>query len=258
MISGKSVVAVITARAGSKGLPGKNIMPLAGKPLLAWPVEAALGSQFVDSVVVSTDSEAYAALARDCGATVPYLRPESLAQDTASSIDVVLHMLAQLQQQGQSFDYVVLLEPTSPLTESSDIDAALTQLLAQRQQGMQAIVGVAQEESAHPEFLVTLGDNEQLIPFTHAEAPLTSTQETSQAYSSSGKRRQDLSKVYKFEGSLYVSCVPALKQKRGFYHDATLGYVVPKWKAFEIDDLIDFKCVEAIVENLEQIKHDNL
>jgi CMP-N,N'-diacetyllegionaminic acid synthase len=232
MIDGKRVLALVPARAGSKGLPDKNIRPLGGKPLLAWPIAAALASQHVDRVVVSTDSEHYAALARAAGADVPFLRPAALASDTAPSIDFILHAIDTLAAAGERFDYLLLLEPTSPLTEASDIDQALTALAAQAARA-DAIVGVSALVSTHPAFAVRVDGDGRIAPFA---AP------------SFGQlpRRQDTEPLYSLDGSLYASSIEALRRERGFCHARTLPYITPRHKSFEVDDLLDFICIEAI------------
>ncbi|MEZ5751843.1 MAG: acylneuraminate cytidylyltransferase family protein [Paracoccaceae bacterium] len=148
MIDSKRVIALVPARSGSKGLPNKNIRPLMGKPLLAWPIEAALASRFVDKVVLSTDSEAYAEIGRKHGADVPFLRPAELASDTSPSIDFILHAIDFFEERGEKFDILVLLEPTSPMTEASDIDAAIAALCASP--SLTAAVGVTAMETQHP------------------------------------------------------------------------------------------------------------
>ena len=240
MIDGQRVLALVPARRGSKGLPLKNIRPLQGKPLLAWPIEAARASRYVDRVVISTDDAGFAALAVAAGADAPFLRPAELANDTAPSIDFILHALDTLEAAGDRYDYLVLLEPTSPLTEAEDIDAALEALAAQRAVA-DAIVGVTALVSAHPAFAVRLDTQGLMQPYA---AP------------SFGQlpRRQDTEPLYSLDGSLYTSTVEALRRERGFYHLRTLPYVTPRWKSFEVDDLVDFICIEAILAQRELIK----
>lgn len=232
MIDGKRVLALVPARSGSKGLPDKNIRPLGGKPLLAWPIAAALAAQYVDRVIVSTDSAHYADLARAAGADVPFLRPAALASDTAPSIDFILHALDTLAAADQHYDYLLLLEPTSPLTEASDIDRALSALAAQAASA-DAIVGVSALVSTHPAFAVRVEDSGRIAPY---------------AASSFGQllRRQDTEPLYSLDGSLYLSTVSALRSERSFCHKRTLPYITPRHKSFEVDDLLDFICIEAI------------
>jgi len=122
MYKGKKILALIPARGGSKGLPGKNIKPLLGKPLIAWTIEQAKASKYVDRVVVSTDDDEIAEVAIRYGAEVPFLRPKELARDDSPTIDAILHALDFFSDKGERFDLLALLEPTSPLRDSEDID----------------------------------------------------------------------------------------------------------------------------------------
>lgn len=243
MIDHAKVLALVPARQGSKGLPGKNIRQLGGKPLLAWPIAAARGSRYVDRVVISTDSPEFAVLAVEAGAEAPFLRPAVLAGDTASSVDVILHAIDFLEASGERFEYVVLLEPTSPLTESSDIDRALEMLFAQRTVA-DSIVGITAHVSAHPAFAVSRASSGLISP--HASPDFGAL-----------PRRQDIAPLYALDGSLYASSVASIRERRSFYHDRTLSYVTPRWKSFEVDDLLDFICIEAVLANRELLAaHD--
>ena len=243
MIADKKVLAIIPARAGSKGLPGKNIKPLMGKPLLAWPIEAALGSSLVDKVIISTDSQAFADIAVEHGAQAPFLRPAEFASDTASSMDFIIHALDYFEQQGEHYDYLVLLEPTSPLTETADIDSALTQVV--EDPNAEAIVGVTLMETTHPAFTVRVQNDGLIKPFM------------SESFDDL-PRRQDLETLYCLDGSLYISCKPsctkAMREKRSFCHDKTLPFIGVRYKSHEVDDLVDFVCIEAIANQLDVIK----
>lgn len=237
MIDGKGVLTVIPARGGSKGLPGKNLRPLAGLPLVAWPIRAALGSQYTDKVIVSTDDPAIAAAAKLAGAEVPFMRPSELATDTASSMAVIRHALESLASAGEYFDYVIMLEPTSPLTESGDVDAAL-ELLNSARAYADAIVGICKVEAAHPEYDVRKNALGLIAPYIAPDFK-------------SLRRRQEIEKLYFLEGSLYISAIPEFKDKGSFYHDRTLGYEMPREKSLEIDELVDFICIEAIIHYRE-------
>lgn len=243
MLDRSKVLALIPARQGSKGLPGKNIRPLGGQPLLAWPIAAARGSRHVDRVIISTDSPEFAAIAVEAGAEAPFLRPAALAGDTASSVDVILHALDHLEATGDRYDYVLLLEPTSPLTESADVDSALEMLAASRETA-DAIVGVSPLVSAHPAFAVARAPSGLIRP--HAAPDFGAL-----------PRRQDIEPLYALDGSLYVSAVASVRARRTFYHERTLSYVTPRWKSFEVDDLLDFICIEAVLANRELLAaHD--
>lgn len=233
MINGKGVIAIIPARGGSKGLPGKNIKELCGKPLIAWSIEAGRDSQYIDEVMVTTDSEEIAHIARKFGASVPFIRPAELASDTATSFDVIKHTLDFYENElHKKFDYVVLLEPTSPLRETGDIDASIEQLLSNSQAS--AVVGICKTESQNPAFLVKKNDSNFLVGYENLDMRVL--------------RRQEISDVYFFEGSVYVSDTDTLLARKTFYHEHTLGFEVPKWKALEIDDLDDFIMVEALMK----------
>lgn len=237
MINDKTVLAIIPARGGSKGLPGKNIRLLNGKPLIAWPLEAALNSHYIDRVIVTTDDLAIAEIAKEYGAEVPFMRPAEFALDTSPSSDAIIHALHACSIEGKTYDYFVLLEPTSPLTQSTDIDKALEMLLDSQ---ALAIVGASKVETAHPVYCATIGEDGLLKPFLRDrfEQPI---------------RRQDIDCLYFFEGSLYISEVKKYLETKTFYHEQTLPYLVPAWKALEIDTLLDFFKIEAVMKNKEQL-----
>lgn len=232
MINNKSALALILARGGSKGLPGKNIRMLRGKPLILWTIEAAQHAASLDAIVLSTDAPDIADVARAAGIEVPFMRPPELASDNATSIDAILHALTWLKERGREYDYTVLLEPTSPLREASDIDAALDQLSTS---SAQSIVSVCRAESVHPSFMYSKNAGGLLRPIMG---------EAGQSL-----RRQDTSAVFFLEGTVYAARTQSLFLLRSFYHDQTLGYEVPKWKAPEIDDEIDFLHIEAIMKH---------
>lgn len=232
MIAGRSVLGLVVARGGSKGLPGKNLRMLCGKPLIGWTVDAARAARFLDAVVVSTDDEGIAAAAAAHGAEVPFMRPAHLATDEASSIDVVLHALDWLASHGRDFDLVVLLEPTSPLRDANDIEQALERLTAA---GADSLVSVCRAESAHPVFMFRAGPDgklERYIPMA-----------------GQGPRRQDIEPLFFLEGTVYVSTVASLRQLQSFCHTGTIAFEVPKWKATEVDDAIDWVIVEALLRH---------
>ncbi len=235
MIGNKRVLALIPARSGSKGLPNKNIRVLLGKPLLAWPVEAARESAYVDRVVLSTDSPEYAEVGRAHGADVPFLRPAELASDTAPSIDFILHCVDALAAEGDHFDMLILLEPTSPLTEASDVDLALETLVARPD--MSAAVSVSMLESQHPVFAVRRDPVDWRISPFHGDA------------FGELPRRQDLEQIFALDGSFYLSTIAALREKRVFCHEKTIGIKTDRHQALEVDDLVDFLCIEAILKH---------
>lgn len=229
MYNNNKILAIIPARGGSKGLPGKNIRPLLGKPLIGWTIEQAKASQYIDELFVSTDSQEIADIAEQFGVKVPSLRPAELSADKSPSSEFIIYTLELLKSEGRNFDIFVLLEPTSPLRDVEDIDKSISMLI--NNADAESIIGVSKIEDKHPDFLVLL-ENRFIRSYTNAY---------------SVKRRQDLDDLYFFEGSVYASKVDAYLKNRTFIHKNTLGYVVPKYKSFEVDDIVDFKIIEALM-----------
>jgi len=231
MINGKSVISVIPARFGSKGLPGKNTKHLCGKPLIAWSIEQSLSSNLIDTVVVSTDSNEIANISKDYGAEVPFIRPSNLATDDASTLSVVQHCLDYYLNQDHTFDYLVLLEPTSPLRKNNDIDNMLTKLDLSCKD-FDSIVSLG-ETHAHPSIL-KIYKNDLVSSFLNSP-------------SVSSFRRQDLDSVYFPFGVAYIVKIDTLLKEKTFYTHKCMGYLIERWQNYEIDDLCDFLCVEAMI-----------
>ncbi|MBT6774377.1 aminotransferase class III-fold pyridoxal phosphate-dependent enzyme [Candidatus Woesearchaeota archaeon] len=241
MINNKKVLGVIPARGGSKGFPRKNIKIIAGKPMVAWSIEAGQKSMYVDRVILSTDDEEIALVAKNCGGDVPFMRPSYLATDTATSADVLLHALDFCEKSGEHYDYIIQLDPTSPLRKAEDIDCALEMLDSNEK--AESIVGVAQPESSHPEFTMTFHADGLIKPLG-AGLGIELGGDSSHA-----KRRQDLGEVYFPEGTVYISEVEAFKQKKTFYHQLTMGYPVKRYQQFEIDEEMDMVVIEALMKS---------
>lgn len=229
MIDGLSVLAVIPARGGSKGLPGKNIRLAAGRPLLDYTVAAARASRHVDRVVLSSDDEEIMRVARECGCEVPFRRPGELATDEAASIDVVLHALDQLPPH----DLVVLLQPTSPLRSAADIDGACRTL---QQHGAPACVSVTAAEQS-PYWMFRMNERAEL-------APLLPAAERAVGQSN---RRQDLPPVFVLNGAVYVARCEWLKRERSFVAAGTVGYPMPAERSLDIDTPADFETFVRLV-----------
>ena len=234
MYSGKRVLAVIPARSGSKGLPNKNLILLNNKKLVGWPIEAALKTGICDRVICSTDSSEIAESAAEYGAGVPFLRPAELALDETPTSDVLLHAIEYFEKKSEFFDYILLLEPTSPLTTSEDVKLAFETIHTNIELS-DSLVSITENISGHPDFSFKMSANPGIIssvnmtPWIH-------------------KRRQDIEKCFFIEGSLYISTIKSFKEKRSFIHDRTIGFIVPKWKSFEIDDELDLKIIEMIMK----------
>jgi CMP-N,N'-diacetyllegionaminic acid synthase len=238
MINGKSVIAVIPARSGSKGLPGKNIRDLCGKPLIAWSIEAGLASKYVDVVLVSTDAIDIADIAKKYGAFVPFIRPSELATDEATSFAVVRHVLNYFQDElKKTFYYTILLEPTSPIREDTDIDNMLEKLESANRD-FDAIVSLG-EVHEHPSIMrkVVAQKVERFSP----ELPVSS-------------RRQDNEIAYFPYGVGYILKTQTLLDLKTFYPPRTTYHFLQRHQCFEIDDIYDFISIEAILSYLEATK----
>jgi CMP-N,N'-diacetyllegionaminic acid synthase len=225
MIGHRKVLALVPARGGSKGLPGKNILPVEGRPLLAWTIDAARAARVIDRIVLSSDDEDIMAAARACGCEVPFRRPSALATDTATSIDVVIHALDQLP----GYEIVVLLQPTSPLRTAVDIDAAAEKLAAS---GAPACVSVRTAEET-PYWMYFLGTNDSLRAVIETPDGIT--------------RRQDLPSVYTLNGAIYFADTQWLRRTRTFVTRETVGYVMPPERSLDIDTRADFDAFKTSV-----------
>lgn len=232
MINGKSIIAIIPARGGSRGLPGKNIKELCGKPLIAWSIESGLGSKYIDEVMVTTDNEEIAHIAREFGASVPFMRPTELASDTATSFDAIKHAINfYAKELHRLFDYIVLLEPTSPLREKGDIDGMLEKIISIEDQ-FDAIVSLG-EVHEHPSIMKKIIDNgiepscKELVMET---------------------RRQDNEIAYFPYGVAYIVKTKTLLEEKSFYPSRTTYQTIKRYQCYEIDDIYDFLAIENIMK----------
>lgn len=233
MYKGKRILAVIAARGGSKGLPGKNIKVLAGKPLIVWTIEKALESRYFDRIIVSTDDKAIARVAEDNGAEVPFLRPDELASDHANSVDVVIHAINFLKDRGDEFDYIALLEPTSPLRKDDDMDRAI-ETLVDAGDSADSLVSLGKITLEHPWVAKKVEKSGYMAPFVESTGKVA--------------RRQELKDAFFPYGVIYLSSVSSLFKHRTFYPERTLPLFIERWQCYEIDDIYDFITVEAILK----------
>ncbi len=220
-------LALIPARGGSKGIPRKNCRMIAGKPLIAWSIQAALAAKNIDSVVVSTDDEEIAAISREYGALVPFMRPAGLAQDDTPGMAPVLHALQQLP----GFDAILLLQPTSPLRTTADIDNCLA-FASQRQ--AKCIVSVTPAAQS-PYWMITLDAEGRLVKLLDA---------------GEATRRQELPEVQALNGALYFAHTDWLLSNKTFLHADTLGFVMSAEKSLDIDTPLDWKIAELMLSEL--------
>jgi CMP-N,N'-diacetyllegionaminic acid synthase len=220
------ILAVIPARGGSKGLPRKNIRTFAGKPLIAWSIEEALKVDAIDTLICSTEDEEIAGIAKQYGCQVPYMRPPELAGDTVSGIDVLVNVLAFYRDQGIEFDALINLQCTSPLRTAAHIEAAIA--LFQEKEATN-LISICEAEH-NPHWMMTLTAEGTLSPLMD------------DAYLS--KRRQDLPKIYRPNGAIYIARVDNFLAHRDFKTPAPVPFVMTARDSVDIDDETDFQLAE--------------
>lgn len=230
------ILTIIPARAGSKGLSGKNIRQLAGKPLITWTLEATRAAGLnPDDVIVSTDSEQIAEVVREAGGNCPFLRPAELATDDASSLVVMQHALAFAESYSAQYDWLLLLQPTSPLRTGDDIKHVIQ--IAQSNHLADSVISVSEEPSYHPHFAKYIDPSGSLKPF--GAASLEST------------RRQDCHPSVVFNnGAIYLTRRDIL-QKNMILGNHSIAYIMPKERSIDIDDEFDFVVAQAMIERRE-------
>jgi CMP-N,N'-diacetyllegionaminic acid synthase len=233
----KSFLCIITARQNSKGIKNKNLKKIDNRELIYYPIKAALGSKYINNVVVSTDSIKISKISKKYGANVPFLRPKKFAQDNSPSNEAVEHCINFYQKKSIFYDYFVLLEPTSPLTTSKDIDRAI-KLLLENNKSAESLVTVTKAEQSHPIFLVKKGKKDLIRPFFNRQFIF--------------KRRQDISELFFFDGSLYISKVETYLKKKTFNHNKTMALELEKYKFLEIDDKIDLMLAKILIKSLKK------
>lgn len=233
MYKNKRIIAIIPARGGSKGLPNKNILEIAGKPLITWTVEAALQSKLVDKVFVSTDSKMIAEVAERSGISVPFLRPKEFAQDSSPTYEAVLDVLQSFEKKGTFFDYVLVLEPTSPLRKKTDIDDSIRLLVDNDK--FDTLVSVGEVQTENPVIVKKISESGFVLPYINDQEKF--------------HQRQQFPKAYFPYGVSYISKVDYYKTEKTFYSDnTTLPFYIDRWQNYEIDDAIDFEINELLIQ----------
>ena len=220
-------LAIIPARSGSKGLPDKNIRDFLGKPLLAHTIGAAADSGCFDEVMVSTDSEQYAQIARKWGASVPFWRSEATSTDQASSWDMVEEVLQNYEKMGRRFDTFCLLQPTSPLRNAQDIRGAYHIF---REKASFAVVSVCEAEHS-PLWCGHLPQSGEFTGFIDREGM---------------KQRQSGGKFYRLNGAVYIVDITRFRQDRFLYQEGSFAYIMEQARSVDIDTELDFRYAELI------------
>jgi CMP-N-acetylneuraminic acid synthetase len=223
-----SIVAIIPARGGSKGLPKKNIKTLLNKPLIAHTIDVANKCTYIDRVIVSTDDEEIAEISKAYGAEVPFLRPENLANDTATTIDVLKHAISFLEnEEDERVSDIVLLQPTSPLRTIDDLNRALDLYIENEKE--LPLISVC-EAQTHPYLLKKI---EGHTITDYMEKPVVT-------------RRQDYPEVYELNGAIYI-CPKENIENDFIYKEQAIPLIMDKENSVDIDDEVDFLLAEAII-----------
>jgi len=232
MHNNKTFLAIIPARAGSKRLPDKNILTLSGKPLIAWTIEAGLKSKHLDEVMVSTDGKKIMEISKKYGAEIPFQRPAYLADDNATSIDVVIHTINFYKNDlKRKFDYIVLLQPTSPLRNSTDIDNSIEFLL---QKEADAVISVCKTEHS-PLWTNILPPNLSMEKFLKEDIK--------------EHQSRDLPDYYRLNGAIYIcKTEKVLLEKTLFLNKNIYAFIMEQEKSTDIDTELDFKFAEFLIK----------
>ncbi len=227
------ILAVIPARGGSKRLPGKNIRPLAGLPLIAWTIRTAVAARVFDEVLVSTDDTEIAEIAIRYGASVPWLRPRDLSTDTATSVDVVLHALSAYESERRSFESLMLLQPTSPFRSVETIRRAVE---LHEQAGNPQVISVCPAKT-HPAWCFLVDSEGRMSGYAGEDMRPV--------------RSQDLPPVYQLNGSIYLTTAHDLRKERSFFSSRTRALLVTQpEESIDIDDAWDWQLAECIAAGL--------
>lgn len=231
----KTILALILARGGSKRLPGKNVKPIGGKPMIAWTVEAAKNSKYIDRIILSTDSTDIASVSQNFGAEVPFKRPPELATDTASAIDVAIHTINWLKEhEGKQYDYLLLLQPTSPLRRSTHIDEAIEQLM--KRPDLDAIVSFTVWDKK-PDWVYAENDHCLLEPCLEIKKPFSKT-----------------TPFFVLNGDIYIIKIDSFLKNRTFCPQKLGHYLMKKTESVDIDTQEDFDVASLLMKRKTECK----
>lgn len=234
------ILGMINARGGSRGIPGKNIKPLAGKPLIGYTVESGLTVPEIDRLIVSTDCPKIAEVARAFGAEIPFMRPTELASDTSIQIDTIRYNISRLEQDsGQRIDIVVLLQPTSPLRRVADISGSIEKLIATN---ADTVITISESAKFNPMGLWRSGPNHDIVPYSKTPT--------------GGYNRQQAETFFWRTGSIYVMRRHVIMDQHALYGAKVAGYMVDEeYSCFNLDSLFDWNLCEAWIEHRRLLKN---
>ena len=235
MYKQKRILAIIPARGGSKGIPKKNIIDLLGKPLLYYSVKSAKESKYIDKVIISTDDKEIAEVGKQLGADVPFLRPEEISGDKAKSIDAFIHAIKELEKLEEKYDYILLLQNTSPLRQSWHIDEAIEKLIESNERNLVSV----SEVTEHPCIMRTLNEKN----------------ETNNLMNMSGNmRRQDFPPIYLVNGAIYIQKNDEYLNLDTNLNGGKLAYVMAREYSVDIDEYLDLDIATHYLKKMKDEK----
>jgi CMP-N-acetylneuraminic acid synthetase len=230
MYKGKKILGIITARGGSKSIPRKNIKELAGKPLIAYTILAAKESKYLTKCIVSSDDQGIIRVSKEYGAEAPFVRPAELAQDNSTSIEVVRHAIGWLKENGkQEYDYIMILQPTSPLRTGYDIDECIKKIV---EEDADSVMSMVELIDFSPKKMKKI-ENGLILPWIEDEGKQSS-------------RRQDLTKVYKRNCAIYLTKTDLI-EKGDLFGKKSLAYIMPEDRSVDINTLFAFELAEFLL-----------
>ncbi len=229
MFKDRKILAIIPARGGSKGIPKKNIVDLAGKPLIAWTIEQAKKSKHIDRLILSSDNTEIMAVGRKWGCEVPFRRPAMLSTDSSPSIDAVIHAIGKA---GESYDYMILLQTTSPMRSAEDIDGAIMKCISS---GADSCVSVIEPKKS-PFWTYKTNSRGRIVPLIKTGLI---------------KRRQDLPRTYCLNGAIYVAKIKWLLRSRSLIGRNTVPYLMDEKSSIDIDNRFELDIAAFIIKNIK-------
>tara|TARA_B100000900_G_scaffold381941_1_gene368751 strand:- start:349 stop:1050 length:702 start_codon:yes stop_codon:yes gene_type:complete len=233
MYKNKKILCIVPARSGSKGLKNKNILKIKNKELLYYPITAAKNSKYVDYILFSSDSKKFIKIAKRYKASCPFVRPKKFSTDNSTSFQVIKHGLDFLKKnENKTFDFIVCLEPTSPLTSSKDLDKSIRKIINSKSK---SLLGVMRSEKYSIPYHFNMNKNNLISPVVLGK--------------NFKKRRQLVKNTFILDGSLYIADVKEYLKHKGFFTSKTIGEIMPKIKNFEIDDNLDYKIIKNYLED---------
>lgn len=235
MYKSKKILAIIPARGGSKGILKKNIIDLLGKPLLYYSVKSAKESKYIDKVIISTDDSEIVEVGKKLGAEVPFLRPKEISGDKSKSIDAFVHAIKELEKNGERYDYIILLQNTSPLRQSWHIDEAIEKLIDTKERSLVSV----SEVTEHPSIMRILNEKDETKNLLDMNGDM---------------RRQDFPPIYIVNGAIYIQKNDEYLNLNTNLNGGKLAYIMAREYSVDIDEYLDLDIATHYLKNMKDDK----